>query len=321
MKKNKRYCLISLLVFETFFSVGRADTGFLSDYHWGCQGLSLANQEYELFEAEEEESFLLHRLACEGTLQDIEAFFNERNFDEQECVAVVNQADDGGRGMTPLQWACLMGKADIVDFLCVFGADVSMVNGFGYSPAYYAIVACSLASLQALFQYGAGIDFRYEWPEIQERELDVFWEEEDDYTLLHFAARSNGPAVLQFLVKAGCDVHAISKQGATPLHVAVKHGNLRAVKFLVQKSTMLVNTPDKNGLTPLCHALEYKSSDRFKKRYTARYLEIIRILLCAGADLTMIVPDKNVSLLAYGLDHENPTLRTIFQSFVQANPA
>ncbi|MBX9830407.1 ankyrin repeat domain-containing protein [Candidatus Babeliales bacterium] len=321
MKRNSCYWLVFLLVFQTIFSVGRADTGFLSEHHWDFEGLSLLNQELALSEDEEEESFLLHRLACEGTLQDIEAFFNERNLDEQECFAVVNQADDGGRGMTSLHWACLMGKADIVDFLCVFGADVSMINGFGYSPAYYAIVARSLASLQALFKYGAGIDFCYQWPEVQERELDVFWEEEDDFTLLHFATRSNGAAMLKFLIEQGCDVHAASKQGATPLQVAIKHGNLRAVKFLVQQSNVLVTMPDNNGLTPLCHALEYKSSDRFKKRYTARYLEIIRILLCAGADLELMVPGKNVSLLAYGLNHENPAVRAIFQSFVQEKRA
>lgn len=53
----------------------------------------------------------------------------------------------------------------------------------------------------------------------------------------------------------GFSIKARSQDGATPLHLAADHGNMEAVKWLVEKGAYL-NVKDKRGRTPKLVAKE-----------------------------------------------------------------
>ena len=78
-------------------------------------------------------------------------------------------------------------------------------------------------------------------------------------TPLHISASSWAGGqymdVMQVLLNAGTDIHALDGKGRSPLHQASAAGRARGVKLLIAQGA-LVNAADGCGDTPLCLALE-----------------------------------------------------------------
>lgn len=89
-------------------------------------------------------------------------------------------------------------------------------------------------------------------------------------TLLHIAAASYAPALVQDLVARGAAVAAANRRGAHPLHYAVDGGpGLARWDPGAQRQTVAClielgadpNAPDKNGTTPLLRAVRNRCAD------------------------------------------------------------
>ena len=93
-------------------------------------------------------------------------------------------------------------------------------------------------------------------------------------TPLHSAAAHDSPAVLEVLLKAGADVNAKGKGGATPLHSAAAFNPSPAVLEVLLKAGADVNAkPKHGGGTPLHSAAAFNPSPA-----------VLELLLKAGAD-------------------------------------
>lgn len=84
----------------------------------------------------------------------------------------------------------------------------------------------------------------------------------DDYgnRLVHLAAMNYRPKVFELLVAVKANFNVRNAQGNTPLHLAVKHGNMDCIEELVKLSgqTIEVNGKNTRGETPMMLAIAYK---------------------------------------------------------------
>jgi len=69
-------------------------------------------------------------------------------------------------------------------------------------------------------------------------------------TLVHVAARLGDEDLIGFAIGHGGDINPFNADGASPLHVAVEHAQLPAIKFLVELGADLA-APNRAGETPL----------------------------------------------------------------------
>jgi uncharacterized protein len=92
------------------------------------------------------------------------------------------------------------------------------------------------------------------------------------------------------LLKAGADIHAADKNGVTALHHAVRFRSPIAVRTLIEHGTDVNRACRKSGSTPLHRAVTTTGAPETAGKGD-QALEIIRLLLAAGADPT--IPNKS----------------------------
>ncbi len=80
----------------------------------------------------------------------------------------------------------------------------------------------------------------------------------NDCTLLLFAAQRGTPEMMQSLLSKGADLTLVDKKGLNPLMLAVKEGTLDNVKFLVDKFDL--NVVSNEGYTALMYAVQNNDS-------------------------------------------------------------
>src|SRR5688572_26732311 len=84
-------------------------------------------------------------------------------------------------------------------------------------------------------------------------------------------------------IKQGADIHAADKNGVTALHHAVRFRSPTAVKTLIEHGANVNQACRRNGSTPLHRAVRQTGAPGTAGMQAAA-LEIIRLLLAAGAD-------------------------------------
>jgi tankyrase len=84
-------------------------------------------------------------------------------------------------------------------------------------------------------------------------------------------------------LKRDTDIHATDKNGVTALHHAVRFRSAAAVKTLIERGANVNQACRRNGSTPLHRAVTQTGAPGTAGRQ-ATALEIIRLLLAAGAD-------------------------------------
>ena len=90
------------------------------------------------------------------------------------------------------------------------------------------------------------------------------------------------------LLKAGADIHGTDKNGVTALHHAVRFRSPVAVKTLIEHGANVNQVCRRSGSTPLHRAVTTTGAPSTAGK-RAQGLEIIRLLLAAGADASIIV--------------------------------
>jgi len=88
------------------------------------------------------------------------------------------------------------------------------------------------------------------------------------------------------LLKRGANIHETDKNGVTPLHHAVRFRSPAAVKALLEHGANVNQVCRRSGSTPLHRAVTQTGAPGTAGRKRAAF-EIIQLLLAAGADPTI----------------------------------
>ena len=98
-------------------------------------------------------------------------------------------------------------------------------------------------------------------------------------TPLHKACLAGKLHIIKLLLQQdGIDINKRNNNGQTPLHLVSNVGNVEAAQLLLDPESdgnalSCVNSPDYQGLTPLCYSTKIEMVNLLRKRYVAvRYM-------------------------------------------------
>lgn len=106
---------------------------------------------------------------------------------------------------------------------------------------------------------------------------DVNATNDQDFTLLHYAAFRGQANIAKILLDKGADVNTRTKYEQTPLHRAALNGQVTMVDILLANGAD-VNAKDRLGETPLDLSVE-----RLMEGYNREHMEVKEILEKHGA--------------------------------------
>jgi len=111
------------------------------------------------------------------------------------------------------------------------------------------------------------------------------------FTPLHFAVRQGDMESTRRLVAAGADVNTVSADGKASLELAIYNGNYEIASFLIDNKAQ-VNHADAEGFTPLFWAVDRRNMETnpgMPWMVTLDPLPLIKKLLDAGANPNVLV--------------------------------
>ncbi|WP_078131414.1 ankyrin repeat domain-containing protein [Leptospira kirschneri] len=169
----------------------------------------------------------------------------------------LNKGARNNWGNTPLHISVNNGNLEIVEKLINLGADVNSKNTEGDTPAFKIPWGRKegLELLQLLHKHGA----------------NLFEKNNDQTSLLHYAALNNQISILEFLLEQGLDPNQGNLKNETPLYWTVHYNSLKCVSILLNAGSN-INWKNSEGRTVLHEAAERD------------YQDLIQIFLQAGAD-------------------------------------
>ncbi|RDW75433.1 hypothetical protein BP6252_06575 [Coleophoma cylindrospora] len=163
-------------------------------------------------------------------------------------------------GQTPLEIACGVGDARIVDL--VLGARKTsdkQYPGFMNMPLLLATKSNHSDIVDMLIQSGADIEAK----------------DMDGQTSLHVASELANDRIVEILLRHGADIEAKElRQSRTPLHYAAEYGNTAVVGLLISKGAIVDVSEHKSGKTALHLASENG------------HAAVVDLLLRNGADVS-----------------------------------
>lgn len=118
----------------------------------------------------------------------------------------------------PLHLAILYGHHDTVIFLIKNNANVNAKEQEGGTPLAWAAYTGQLEMVNTI---------------LSSKEVDINSSDNFGYTSLHWAAQAGNSSILKLLIKSGGQVDHKNLDGNTVLDVAIKFGNVDAVKYLL----------------------------------------------------------------------------------------
>jgi ankyrin repeat protein len=126
---------------------------------------------------------------------------------------------------TPLHWACLKGRLDIVECLLDAGASIDAQDNDGYTPLYTAVSGGHFAVTKELLKRNASPNLKAQ---------------SDGYTTpLHSACSWGRFDIVKLLVKRqDVDINSTDHTGLTPLFFAKKREFTRIADYLIQHGAL-----------------------------------------------------------------------------------
>lgn len=131
---------------------------------------------------------------------------------------------------------------------------------------------------------------------------------------LFFTIVQDDNETVKRLVNSGFDVKTKNERGETALHVAVQHGNLEIVRFLLEKGAK-VSVKDKQKRAPLAMIF-----DSFGDDDKAAAREIIRLLVSNGANIDVRNDDDGDATLLMSAAEDDDVEAVRFLLELGANP-
>jgi len=151
---------------------------------------------------------------------------------EQASSEEVNSEDHNGN--TPLMWACIEGREDLVQVLVEQGANVNMQNYEGETALYHAASMGFHSICSFLLENGANAN-----------SVTL-----DGASPAHTAASEGFVTVLGCLARYGAFLGAQDEEGDSVLHYAVRSGQEKVVEFLVKECKVPIDTRNEDSETP-----------------------------------------------------------------------
>ena len=144
----------------------------------------------------------------------------------------------------------------------------------GNTPLYRATMFNNTRMMKKLIDAGANINSKNERKK----------------TPLHLAAGFEKIETVRLLVSEGANLESKDKYGSTPLHQAAFMRNGDSIEYLIESGAD-VNAVNKYGVSVLHHAIGYSSN-----------IELVRMLIEAGAKVNYGIPKHEVFPLHYAMD-------------------
>ncbi|MGD9345839.1 MAG: ankyrin repeat domain-containing protein [Candidatus Aminicenantes bacterium] len=153
----------------------------------------------------------IHDAAKKGDIKIIEKILEEN----PECLDALDK-----NGFTPLHWAVIFGKKNMVEYLIGKGANIKGHKDAlrGWTPLQAALFAYNNDVSDLLAAHGA---------------LEDLYREEG-MTYLYLAASSGNATLMEKLIEKGIPATAINKYRDTPLHKAAAKGQIVAAETLLK---------------------------------------------------------------------------------------
>lgn len=156
-----------------------------------------------------------------------------------ENGAQINQATVAGK--TALHFACENQLPELVEVLCLFGADVNLADVEGNTPGHLTLLreggrdTVKKQILEHLATYSAS----YVYANLQ------------GLTPLHLACTSGYIRCAQYLINRDSPVTVVTQRGQNGLHLACLNSHAEVAQLILQVCPGAVNMPDAEGNTPL----------------------------------------------------------------------
>ncbi|KAM3195765.1 hypothetical protein ACQJBY_071748 [Aegilops geniculata] len=188
---------------------------------------------------------VLHFAACKGSLEICKFLVEESGLD-------VDSASKTGE--TPMVYAALAGKVQVMRYLLDHGADPAVHGDNGSTPLHYAAEEGHCEAVRLLLSKGVPVD------PVDHRGAP-----------LHLAVAKHRVEVVKVLLEHGADPNKLVNHILTPLLMAVIRKSLKCMKLLIEAGADL-NARGNSGPTPLTQAVDDGFTD------------FVKLLLEAGAD-------------------------------------
>ncbi|KAL8901259.1 MAG: hypothetical protein Q9207_005291 [Kuettlingeria erythrocarpa] len=195
----------------------------------------------------------------------------------------INEVDHWGR--SALYWACAQGDLGNIDSLLRKGADPNLADSEGRTPLHSQADSANIEAVEMLFQSGAD-------PKATNRRGGTPLH---DFTFWNTCTTR----ILALFVRCNANLDAGDGGGWTPLHWAVRHGNIEMISCFHRHGAQLEIKSDM-GATPLTYALSRHQYAAFKH------------LLSIGAD-TLVESQKGSLLHFAARDADLKTIRHLQQ--------
>ena len=140
-------------------------------------------------------------------------------------------------GWNMLHSAAQGGDTDILDLIHNHVPNIESRSLVGITPLMVAVGNCKLHAVQWFIEKGAS----------------VACVDENGCNILHFAAKNCDPDIIHRILTYVPDIESKTAFGETPLIIAVRHGKLQSVKYLLERGANPL-AKDKNGRDSLYHA-------------------------------------------------------------------
>lgn len=168
---------------------------------------------------------------------------------------------------SPDHWPTLasVASAEEVQAALDGGADVNATDPNGRTAILLAAKAGKLDSVRLLIDAGADIDAQ----------------DQVSFNPFIWGCLTNNLELVKMMVDAGTDVDRRTRFDGVAIHPPAEKGFVEIVRYLTEETDVNVNHTNVCGWTPLLEAIILKDGEPDQQ-------EIVRLLLEAGADPTMV---------------------------------
>ena len=123
-------------------------------------------------------------------------------------------------GSSALHIAANSGNVALVELLTKWGADPNLLRKDGHTPFSVSIVAGDLAVVRQMVVSGADLSLRYDPDDKIPDPYKAITLSRQNQTILHIAAATLEPGIVEYLASAGAPLNLANDQGETPLDLA-----------------------------------------------------------------------------------------------------
>ncbi|CAL1682578.1 unnamed protein product [Lasius platythorax] len=198
-------------------------------------------------------------------------------------------------GRTPFHNAVENKKMEIIELLLNRGADVNARNSNSITPLHLAVEKGNNEEIiKLLLSRGANVDAKGYLQNVEHllkhgAHVNSAYTStsREGYTPLHLAVEKGSEEIIKLLLSRGANVDAKGIDGITSLHIAAERGYLQIVEHLLKRGAhvnSVYTSTSREGYTPLHLAVEKDSE------------EIIKLLLSRGANVDAKGKDGITSL-------------------------